>query len=94
MERQLVGGRAEAVGRALELVHLGRSQLGEQVRRDTDTLTQVQVLCGSLNRLTLTQKRLGGCRPLPPRNQNLGLQGVDPKSVLETKVTKYIKELL
>ena len=94
MQRQLVRGRAETVSGALELVHLGRSQLGEQVRRDPDTLSQVRILRGRLDGLILTQKRLGGPRPRPPSDQNLGLQGVNPESVLGTKVTKDIQKLL
>jgi len=94
MQGQLVRGRAETVGSALELVHLGRGQLGEQIRRNPDTLPQVRILRGRLDRLTLTLKRLGGPRPHPPSDQNLGLQGVNPKSVLGTKVTKNIQKLL
>ena len=47
--------RAEPVGGALELVHLGRGQLGEQVRRHPNTLSQVQVILGTLKTLLLTQ---------------------------------------
>ena len=94
MQRQLMRGGAETVCSTLELVHLGRGQLGEQVRRNPDMLPQVRILCSRLDRLTLTQKWLGGPCPRPPSDQNLGLQGVNPESVLGTKVTENIQKLL
>ena len=89
-----MGGRAEAVGSTLELVHLGCGQLGEQVRRNADAQSQIQVLIRNLDPLVLAQKRLQGGRPSPPSNQNLGLQGINPKPVLGTKVAENIKERL
>ena len=86
--------RAKPIGSALELVHLGSGQLGEQVRRNPDTLSQVQVISSTLKTLLLTQELLREVRLPNPRNQNIGLQAVNPKPVLGTKVAKDIKQLL
>ncbi len=94
MEGELVGSRAESVGGTLELVHLGRGQLGEQVRRNPDSLTQVQVVIGTLDTLLLTQELHRGVHVPTTRDQNRGLQAVHPKPVLGAKVTKDIQELL
>jgi len=94
MDSELMGGRAEAVCSTLELGHLGKRQLGEQVRSDPNALAQVQVVSRTINGLSLTSKVHRQIPATNPGNQNIRLQAVNPKPVLGTKVTKSIKQLL